>query len=59
MNGGWCYGGFKATPASGWVFAHTIAHDKAHALNAEFTLERFREGSMLDEKGAGASPKAH
>ena len=59
LNGGWCYGGFKATPASGWVFAHTIANDKPHALNAEFTLERFREGNMIDEKGVGASPKAH
>ncbi|MDH3635377.1 MAG: sarcosine oxidase subunit beta family protein [Gammaproteobacteria bacterium] len=59
LNGGWCYGGFKATPASGWVFAHTIAHDKPHALNAEFTLERFREGNLIDEKGVGASPKSH
>ncbi len=59
LNGGWCYGGFKATPGSGWVFAHTIAHDKPHALNAEFTLERFREGKMIDEKGVGASPKSH
>jgi len=59
MNGGWCYGGFKATPASGWVFAHTIANDKPHRLNAEFTLERFREGRMIDENGAGALPKAH
>ncbi len=59
INGGWCYGGFKATPASGWVFAHTIANDKPHALNAEFTLERFREGRMIAEKGAGASPKSH
>jgi sarcosine oxidase subunit beta len=25
FNGGWCYGGFKATPASGWCFAHLIA----------------------------------
>jgi len=59
MNGGWCYGGFKATPGSGWVFAHTIAYDRAHELNKDFTLERFREGKMIDEKGAGASPKAH
>jgi glycine/D-amino acid oxidase-like deaminating enzyme len=27
---GWCYQGFKATPASGWCFAHTIAHDEEH-----------------------------
>ena len=31
LNGGWCYGGFKATPGSGWVFAHTIANDAPHA----------------------------
>jgi sarcosine oxidase subunit beta len=59
MNGGWCYGGFKATPGSGWVFAHTIAHDEAHELNKDFTLERFHEGRLIDEKGVGASPNAH
>ena len=59
MNGGWCYGGFKATPGSGWVFADTIANDKPHNLNKDFTLERFRDGYPLDENGAGASPKAH
>jgi len=59
MNGGWCYGGFKATPGSGWVFADTIANDKPHNLNKDFTLERFRDGYLLDENGAGASPKAH
>ncbi|MGH6814145.1 MAG: sarcosine oxidase subunit beta family protein [Hyphomicrobiaceae bacterium] len=53
LNGGWCYGGFKAIPGSGWCFAHTIAHDRPHDLNAPFTLERFRTGRLLDEKGAG------
>ena len=53
MTGGWCYGGFKATPASGFCLAHTIAHDAPHALNAAFTLERFAEGRTIDEKGAG------
>lgn len=56
LNGGWCYGGFKATPASGWCFAHTIAQDKPHELNQAFTIERFREGKMIDEKGVGPSP---
>jgi methylglutamate dehydrogenase subunit A len=56
LNGGWCYGGFKATPASGWCFAHTIAKDVPHPLNAAFTIERFRAGHLLDEKGAGAAP---
>lgn len=59
LNGGWCYGGFKATPASGWCFAHTIANNAPHALNADFTLERFGQGVQLDEKGAGAVPNAH
>jgi heterotetrameric sarcosine oxidase beta subunit len=59
MTGGWCYGGFKATPASGWLLAHTMAHDAPHALNAAFTLERFAEGRLIDERGAGATPWLH
>ena len=53
LNAGWCYGGFKATPASGWCFAHTIAHDDEHALNRCFSLERFERGGELDEHGSG------
>ncbi|WP_149537265.1 sarcosine oxidase subunit beta family protein [Siccirubricoccus phaeus] len=56
MTAGWSYGGFKATPASGWCHAWTIARDEPHALNAAFTLDRFREGRALDEKGAGPFP---
>src|SRR4051794_14885773 len=56
LDGGWCYGGFKATPGSGWVFAHTIATDAPHPLNADFTLERFADGRLIDDKGAGAIP---
>ena len=59
MTGGWCYGGFKATPASGFLLAHTMARDEPHPLNAPFTLERFAEGRMLDEKGAGPYAWAH
>ena len=59
MTAGWNYGGFKATPASGWCHAHTIARDAPHALNAPFTLDRFREGRLLDERGAGPFPWAH
>jgi heterotetrameric sarcosine oxidase beta subunit len=59
LNGGWCYGGFKATPGSGWVFAHTIAHDRPHPLNEAFRLDRFADGALIDEKGAGATPNAH
>lgn len=59
LNCGWCYGGFKATPASGWCFAHTIATGRPHALNAAFTLDRFRSGAVIDEKGAGTTPNLH
>jgi len=54
FNCGWGTGGFKATPGSGWVFAHTIAHDEPHALNAPFTLDRFNTGFLIDEHGAAA-----
>jgi len=59
INGGWCYGGFKATPGSGWVYAHTIANDAPHELNAAFTLKRFETGAVIDEHGAGATARAH
>ena len=54
FNCGWGTGGFKATPGSGWVFAHTIAQDRPHALNEPFTLERFTTGALIDEHGAAA-----
>ena len=54
MNGGWGTGGFKATPGSGWVFAHTIARGEPHPLNAAFGLERFASGALIDEHGAAA-----
>ena len=53
LNCGWCYGGFKATPASGWTFAHTIAQDRVHELNAGYSLNRFNTGHLIDEKGLG------
>ena len=53
-NCGWGTGGFKATPGSGWVFAHTIAQDRPHELNAPFDLERFTTGALIDEHGAAA-----
>ena len=59
LNCGWCYGGFKATPGSGWVFAHTIAEDRPHELNAPLNLERFERGRMIDERGAGPYPQLH
>ena len=54
LNCGWGTGGFKATPGSGWVFAHTIATDQPHALNAAYALERFTTGALIDEHGAAA-----
>ncbi|MBL96120.1 MAG: Sarcosine oxidase subunit beta [Alphaproteobacteria bacterium MarineAlpha3_Bin5] len=54
LNCGWGTGGFKATPGSGWVFAHTIATDQPHELNAPFRLERFTSGALIDEHGAAA-----
>lgn len=56
LNGGWCYGGFKATPASGWTYAHTLATGTPHPLNAPFDLDRFRRGDTIDENGVGPMP---
>ena len=56
LNGGWCYGGFKATPASGWTYAHTLATGKPHELNAPFALNRFQRGATIDENGVGPLP---
>ncbi len=54
FNCGWGTGGFKSTPGSGWVFAHTMAHDEPHEINAPFSLERFTSGALIDEHGAAA-----
>ena len=54
FNCGWGTGGFKATPGSGWVFAHTIANNEPHKLNAPFTINRFSSGELVDEHGAAA-----
>jgi sarcosine oxidase subunit beta len=59
LNAGWCYGGFKATPASGWCFAHLIARNEPHHTAAAYRLDRFRTGHMIDEKGQGAQPNLH
>ncbi len=59
LNCGWCYGGFKATPASGFCFAHTIANDAPHDLNAAYRLDRFATGHLINEGGAGAQPNLH
>ncbi len=54
INGGWGTGGFKATPGSGWCFAHTVAKDEPHSLNAPFSLDRFTSGALVAEHGAAA-----
>ena len=59
FNGGWCYGGFKATPASGFCYAHLLATDQSHSLSKQMRLDRFRSGSQFDEKGVGAQPNLH
>lgn len=59
LNTGWCYGGFKATPASGWCFAHLIAKEEAHPAAAAYRLDRYKTGHVIDEKGAGAQANLH
>lgn len=59
FNGGWCYGGFKATPASGWCYAHLLATDTPHDVAAAYRLDRFEKGLMIDERGAGNQPNLH
>ena len=54
VNCGWGTGGFKATPGSANVFAHTIARDEPHPINAPFNIERFRDGFLIDEAAAAA-----
>ena len=56
---GWCYGGFKAVPASGWCFAHLIAEDRPHAVAAKYRLDRFATGHLLDEEGTGSQHNLH
>jgi heterotetrameric sarcosine oxidase beta subunit len=53
LNGGWCYQGFKATPATGWCFAHTLAHGEEHPLIRHLSLDRFERGNGYDEYGLG------
>ena len=59
FNGGWNYGGFKATPASGYCYAHLIATGAPHPVATEMRLDRFERGGAIDEKGVGAQPNLH
>ena len=55
FNGGWCYGGFKATPASGFCFAHLIARDTPHGCAASMRLDRFRQ-RLCDRRERARAP---
>jgi sarcosine oxidase subunit beta len=59
LNTGWCYGGFKATPASGFTFAHLIAKNEPHPVTREMRLDRFERGYSIDEGGKGPQPNLH
>lgn len=60
LNCGWCYGGFKAVPGSGFSFAHLIAQDRPHGPAAQFRLDRFTTGrGLMDEEGTGAQHNLH
>lgn len=59
INTGWCYGGFKATPASGWCFAHMLAKGDPDPLAAAYRLDRFGTGATIDEHGSGPQPNLH
>ena len=59
LNGGWCYGGFKAIPAGGLATAHLIAHGAPHPAAAHLDLGRFAAGRIVDERGIGPFPYLH
>ena len=59
VDAGWCYGGFKAVPASGWCMAHLMATDRPHDVARNFRLDRFRQGNLMDEEGTGSQHNLH
>ncbi len=59
VDAGWNYGGFKATPASGWCMAHLMATNESHEVARRFRLDRFRTGHVLDEEGTGSQHNLH
>ncbi len=60
LNCGWCYGGFKAVPGSGFAFAHLLAQDRPHESATRFRLDRFRTGAgLMDEEGTGSQHNLH
>ncbi|MBY5973297.1 sarcosine oxidase subunit beta family protein [Ferrimonas balearica] len=60
LDCGWCYGGFKAVPGSGYALAHLLATDRPHESATGFRLDRFRDGvGLMDEEGTGAQHNTH
>ncbi|MBM7069209.1 sarcosine oxidase subunit beta family protein [Actibacterium sp. 188UL27-1] len=60
LNCGWCYGGFKAVPASGDCFAHLLATDQPHRVATRYRLDRFETGiGLMDEEASGAQHNLH
>lgn len=59
VNTGWCYGGFKAVPASGWCMAHLMATDTPHEVARRYRLDRFRTGHLIDEEASGSQHNLH
>mgnify|MGYP003670642193 CR=1 FL=1 len=60
LDCGWCYGGFKAVPGSGFALAHLLATDRPHDSAANLRLNRFRDGvGLMDEEGTGAQHNLH
>ena len=54
FNCGWGTGGFKATPGSGNVFAHSLANGEMHPIAQPFSMNRFNTGALIDEGAAAA-----
>lgn len=60
LDCGWCYGGFKAVPGSGFALAHLLATDRYHESATGFRLDRFLTGrGIMDEEGKGAQHNLH
>ena len=60
INCGWCYGGFKAVPASGYAYAHLIATDNYFHTASNYRFERFQSGyNLMDEEGTGSQHNLH
>ena len=60
INCGWCYGGFKAVPASGYAYAHLIATENYFHTASNYRFGRFKSGyNLMDEEGTGSQHNLH